>query len=146
MSTPKPWYLAGPMTGIPQFNFPAFRDNAERLRQKGYDILSPHEQDSLAVQAAAWASPDGELDANGQIAGETWGDILARDVKLVADKVCGVLVLDGWHRSRGARLETFVAYLTGKPVLWAASMQPVPHGALVEAWGGVTLHAYRGVA
>lgn len=134
MSTDKPWYLAGPMTGIPQFNFPEFEAAAGRLRERGFVVISPHEQDSPAVQKAAWASPDGRLDANNKIAGETWGDILARDVKLVADEVCGVMVLEGWERSRGARLETFVAHLTGKPILWAHDQSRVLDEDLDEAW------------
>lgn len=144
MSIPKPWYLAGPMSGIPQFNFPAFRDNAERLRNRGYDIITPHEMDDPEVSAAAWASPDGSP-GSGSPNGETWGDFLSRDVKLVADNACGVLVLPGWNKSRGARLETFVAYLCSKPVLYAATMNPVSHGDLVEAWGGVELVAFQGV-
>ena len=36
-----------------------------------------------------------------------------RDVKLVADHVQGVVFLPGWHKSRGARLEAFVALLCG---------------------------------
>jgi hypothetical protein len=143
MSTFKPWYLAGPMTGIPQFNFPAFDDNAARLRSLGWYILSPHEQDSPAVQKAARESTDGQLDENGKIAGETWGDILARDVKLVADSVCGVLVMPGWEKSRGARLETFVAHLTGKPILFAGGLDSVPHHLLAQAWNtGLDLQGY----
>jgi hypothetical protein len=136
MSTTKPWYLAGPMTGIPQFNFPLFESEAKRLRAMGMDIISPHEQDSPAVQEAAWASPDGALHS-GHIAGETWGDILARDVKLVADEVCGILVLPNWDLSRGARLETFVAHLCKKDILFAANMDPVPFSYLLYAWSGV---------
>lgn len=134
----KPWYLAGPMTGIPQFNFPLFASESARLRGEGYKIVSPHELDSPAVQQAAWASPDGALHS-GHIAGETWGDILARDVKVVADNVRGILVLPGWTKSRGARLETFVAHLCGKPINYASDPTcPVPGGALLSAWNGVT--------
>jgi hypothetical protein len=143
MSIPKPWYLAGPMTGIPQFNFPLFEATAKRLREAGHLIITPHEMDDPDVCAAAWASPDG-APGTGSPNGETWGDFLSRDVKLVADEAHGVLLLDGWERSRGARLETFVAYLCEKPILYAANMQPVSHGKLVEAWGNVYLHAYRG--
>ena len=129
----KPWYLAGPMTGIPQFNFPLFESEADRLRADGHAVISPHEQDSPAVQKAAWASPDGALHS-GHIAGETWGDILSRDVKLVADQVHGVLVLPNWDKSRGARLETFVAYLCKKPILWASNLYPVNEDLLFAAW------------
>lgn len=108
------WYLAGPMTGIPQFNFPAFAEATATLRHQGFEILSPAEQDSPAVQAAALASPDGRLAHGEKIAGETWGDILSKDVKLVADKVIGLIYLPGWENSSGALLETTVAFLTKK--------------------------------
>lgn len=131
-----PWYLAGPMSGIPQFNFPMFASESARLRAAGFAVISPHELDSQAVQEAAWASTDGALH-DGQIANETWGDILARDVKVVADQVCGVLVLPGWTRSRGARLETFVAHLCKKPIRYAADPTcPVPGSILLQAWNG----------
>lgn len=105
-------YLAGPMTGYPQFNFPLFEAATKKLRDEGFDVISPHEQDSPAVQKEAWASADGVLHG-GKIAGETWGDILSKDVKIVADKVTGIVFLPNWFKSRGARLEAFVAILCG---------------------------------
>jgi hypothetical protein len=113
----KKYYLAGPMTGIPQFNFPAFDSAAARLREAGYDIVTPSELDSPEARKAALASPDGDPDGYKRETGETWGDLLARDVKIVADEVDGVAVLPGWASSRGARLEVFVARLCGKPIL-----------------------------
>ncbi len=107
----KRFYLAGPMTGIEQFNFPLFHEVAAKLRAQGYDIVSPAELDSPAVQAAALKSKDGKLDAQGKIAGETWGDILAKDVKLVADNIDGIILLPGWYKSRGANLESTVGLL-----------------------------------
>lgn len=108
------YYLAGPMTGIPQFNFPAFEYATKQLREHGFTVVSPHEQDTPEVQKAAWASPDGKLDAAGKVADLTWGQILAKDVELVADKIGGIIFLDGWWHSRGAKLEAFVGLLTGK--------------------------------
>lgn len=107
------YYLAGPMTGYAQFNFPLFHRAAAELRSEGMEIHSPAEHDTPAVQAAAIASTDGKLDANGKIAGETWGDILAKDVKVVADEVKGIVFLPHWEKSKGARLEAFVALLAG---------------------------------
>lgn len=99
------------MTGYPQFNFPAFEAAAMKLRKRGYQVISPHEQDSPAVQKAALASKDGKLD--GSIAGETWGMILARDVRIVADECKGIVFLEGWAKSRGAKLEATVGLLCG---------------------------------
>ena len=137
----KPIYLAGPMSCIPQFNFPMFDAVASLMRAKGWDIQSPAELDEDDVRNAALASKDGA--PMGRVGGRdvTWGDFLARDVKLLADECGGVLLLPGWEGSKGARLEAFVAILTGLP-LW--EYQPaqgagteLPHGQamrLISNW------------
>jgi hypothetical protein len=103
-------YIAGPMTGLPQFNFPAFDAAAAELRALGYEVISPAELDDPVDRAAALASPDGSHLSYGVGVKKTWGEFLARDVKLIADGgIEDIVVLDGWHKSRGARLETFVA-------------------------------------
>lgn len=144
-------YIAGPMTGIPQFNFPAFNEMADRLRALGYEVVSPAELDDDADRAMALASIDGHV---GSVE-KTWGDFLARDVKLIADDgIDGILVLPGWEKSRGARLETFVASaLCGLPILHMAQtlyrewvITEVPELALFRAWtGDPTLQARRSV-
>jgi Domain of unknown function (DUF4406) len=106
-------YLAGKMSGIPQFNFPAFDDAATKLRASGYEIVSPAEIDDPETRAKALASHDGAGD--GSMDGNTWGDFLARDVKIIADEVDGIVFLPNWTESRGARLEAFVALLSYKP-------------------------------
>jgi hypothetical protein len=98
------------MSGIPQFNLPAFDAAAEYLRGRGLQIVSPAELDSWKVRRHCLASRDGR----DMPVGHTWGDFLARDVKIVADQVTGLILLDGWMGSRGARLEVFVALLAGR--------------------------------
>jgi hypothetical protein len=60
----------------------------------------------------AMASEDG---AEGT-APETWGKMLGRDVQVIADKCGAIILLPGWEKSKGARLETFVALLCGYPI------------------------------
>jgi hypothetical protein len=108
----KKYYLAGPMSGYPHFNFPAFDKAAAHLRELGYTIVSPAELDRPEVREASMASLDGNADG-GHPVGDSWGDFLSRDVKLVADEVSGIIALPGWQESRGARLEMFVAMLCG---------------------------------
>ena len=102
------YYLSGPMSGVPQFNFPTFARVAALLRKQGYCVVSPAEMDDDEVRAAAVASPDGSSTETG---GHTWGSFLARDVRIIADQVNGIILMPGWERSRGARLEAFVALL-----------------------------------
>jgi len=79
-------YVAGPMTGIPHFNFPLFDAVSAALRSQGYTIISPAETDHEQTRAAAVASLTGDVAELATVEGaETWGDCLARDVKMLAD-------------------------------------------------------------
>ena len=104
------WYIAGKMSGIPQFNIPMFDRVAAELREFGMQIVSPAELDDTGYREACLASPDGKVFP----AGPSWGDLLARDVKLIADNIDGIILLPGWKDSRGARLEAFVGLLCNK--------------------------------
>lgn len=117
------WYTAGPMTGKPFFNYPAFREMAAALRKRGKTVISPVELDTPEIAAHAEVSPDGCLEALRKDTGETFGTILARDIILVADKVDAIAVMNGWRSSKGTKLELFVAYLCGKPVFRYPSMR-----------------------
>lgn len=107
-------YVAGPMTGRPQFNVPAFHRQATRLRGAGYTVVSPTELDDPAFQAWLMSCKTGR---ETYPSGETWGDFLARDVKVIADRIDAICVLPEWEKSRGAKLEVFVGLLSGKPIL-----------------------------
>lgn len=112
------YYLAGPMSGLPQHNVPMFEWAAEYLRDKGYDIVSPAELDGSKFRDIVMQDETGEdtnVGAGKTIEGNTWGDLLARDVKLIADECGGIILLPGWQKSKGARLEAFVALQCGHP-------------------------------
>lgn len=98
------------MSGIPQFNFPAFDRAAEGLRRRGFTVISPAELDDRKTREDALASPDGRL-IDGKSSGQTWGEFLARDVKIVSDQVQGIILMPGWETSRGAKLEAYVGLL-----------------------------------
>lgn len=137
-------YTAGPMTGHPYFNYPAFIKATEDLRALGYEVISPIELDDQDDRAAALASPNGSILTYTHGTGKTWGDFLARDVKLLADDdIDAVVVLPGWKTSRGARLEVFVGHLCGLPTyeLWAV-LRGIPVrlevSELVHGWTGLS--------
>ena len=102
-------YLAGPMRGYPQYNFPAFHEAAAWLRSQRWTIFSPAERDEA----------DETIDNSKDQAG--WADHLGLDYFMQFDlaAVCthdAVICLPNWEKSQGARLETMVAVEIGHPV------------------------------
>lgn len=89
-------YLAGPMSGLPNFNYDAFHRYAKLLRERGYEVFNPAEAH------------------NGDQGLELW-QYYASDLPEVA-KADAVAVLPGWSESTGARIEVLVAKKLGKPV------------------------------
>ena len=91
-------YVSGPMTGYPEFNYPAFEDAAQRLRRAGYDVVSPHEVNP----------PDG-LE-------HSWEWYIRRDI--VALMECdGIALLDGHEASRGSALEQHIGAAVGMEIV-----------------------------
>ncbi len=102
------WYLAGPMKGVLQLNFPLFDEVAYKLRSHGYNIVSPAELDNDFVREKA-------LESKGEYTGtHTQGEMLSRDVQIVANEVDGIIFLPDWKHSAGARLEAYVGLMTDK--------------------------------
>lgn len=105
-------YVAGPMTGYPEFNFPAFRAATERLRGLGYEVRSPHEADEAEHGGAAPTVEEAK----------PWAYYLKRDLAMLLE--CdAIAVLPGWSESRGARLEVHVAESLGMPLYNANEME-----------------------
>jgi len=107
------FYVAGPMSGIKSFNYPLFDAVAKQIRELGHEAVNPAEMDDPETRAEAMASEDGVL-VDGACNGDTWGDFLARDVKLIADSdINAICLLPKWETSRGARMEAFVCLTLG---------------------------------
>ena len=91
-------YISGPMSNMPDFNFPAFHAEAARLTALGYDVVNPAE-----------LNPDPEMG---------WNECMRRD--LAALLTCDALALmDGWQKSAGAHLEMHVAHRVGMEIVIA---------------------------
>lgn len=124
-------YIAGPMTGLPEFNFPAFREASQKYRDLGFTVVSPAELDEQAD-----FDPTG-LTGNENLAlhGFSLNTILARDLELVSG-VDGLILLKGWEKSRGAAAEIALAAALD---LWIIEDEfggePVPARVLMPSFG-----------
>ena len=120
-------YLAGPMTGIPQFNYPAFDGWKAALQDYGYTVVAPHDEDSDELREAAMASESGALiDLKG--IGDMSPENLATRNVLGVLSCRGVATMPDWARSSGVRHEVETAVRFGRPVapvqLWIAAFKP----------------------
>ena len=82
-------YIAGPMTGLPDFNYPAFNEARERLKEAGYRVLCPTDND------------DGGF-------GQTWDWYMRAALRQVTE-ADAIAVLPDAACSKGAMLEVTVA-------------------------------------
>lgn len=111
-------YLAGPMRGRPQFNFPAFHAAAAKLRAEGHIVFSPAERDIERAGGVDISSnnPTGDEDQARRDFGVTLRECLKDDLTWICDHAEGIALLPGWEDSKGARCEASLAYALGLAV------------------------------
>lgn len=107
-------YIAGPMRGYPEFNFPAF-DKAKDLGiSLGYTVFSPADMDRADdPNEVAKLSPEQRQEM-----------FALRDTKAIFDST-HVAMLPGWEKSRGARAEFFLAVWLSRTILDAQTFEPL---------------------
>lgn len=104
-------YVAGPMTGLPEYNFPLFNATAAKLRGEGWHVENPAE--------------------HGHVEGACWADYLRWDISRIA--TCGAIyLLPGWEKSKGAHLEVHIAGVLGLRVLLADGAEVPPADSVLE--------------
>lgn len=89
-------YISGPMTGYPEYNYPAFTTAEEKLRELGYkNIINPAKIDC----------PDTD-----------WHGCIRRAIVALMEADT-VVLLPGWTHSRGANIEMILAANLGMSVI-----------------------------
>ena len=81
-------YLAGPISGKPDYNRAAFAEAAQKLRLQDYEVFNP---------AAA------------NLEGLPLGRIMSHVLWWLCEEAEAIALLPGWRRSGGARIEWLLA-------------------------------------
>ena len=107
-------YIAGPMTGLPEFNYPAFHAAAAELRGQGHEVINPAENPVPAC--GSWA-----------------GYMRMALEELV--QCDAIYLLPNWIGSKGARLESRIALDLGLQRMYspADTEQMAALNAAIEA-------------
>lgn len=94
-------YIAGPMSGLPDLNYPAFNAMAERLRALSFEVENPAE------------NPPPKC--------ESWLGYMRMAVAQLA--TCdAVVMLPGWSKSKGACIERQLAVGLGLEIVEAGNV------------------------
>lgn len=99
-------YVAGPMTGYPDFNFPAFYAAEKRLKEQGYIVYNPaNKEDEERLDPESRKTGDSAKAISG---GFDFKSVYMWDLEHVV-KADAIYVLKGWEKSAGACGELAVA-------------------------------------
>ncbi len=96
-------YIAGPMTGLPECNYPAFHEAARRLRLLGYEVLNPAENPPPPCKS--------------------WRGYMRLAISQLIQ--CDAIVfLHGWELSAGANIERDLAHKLAMPCMTLDTIGP----------------------
>lgn len=113
-------YLAGKMSNVPFFNFPAFKKHAEALRALGHDVFSPAEKDVERAGEFQLRCPTGskeELAAAG-VPQINYKDCMKIDLNYIMDEADAIALIPGWETSPGVSVELALSELLGKEIIY----------------------------
>lgn len=97
-------FVSGPMSGLPELNYPEFNRVAKLLRANGYNVVNPAE---IGIHND-WS----------------WEDYMKVAImQLINNDVYALVMLDGWEDSRGACIEHDLAKSLGKEILELAEIE-----------------------
>lgn len=123
-------YIAGPMTNIQDFNYPAFFDAEVQLTNLGHEAINPARLDSNEDVPQALAASIASIALNDEL-GHSWEYYIRRDIPIMM-KANALCLLPGWQGSRGASLEVQLATALKIPLLILKDGKLLPR---VEAIG-----------
>lgn len=111
-------YLAGPMRGVPEFNFPAFFRAAAQLEREGHIVFNPAAKDNAEYGTDfSKDNPEGREDIAASQYGFSLREALGADLDWICTHADGVALLPGWRNSKGATAEHATAVALGLVVI-----------------------------
>lgn len=107
-------YIAGPMRGIPLYNFPAFDAAEKRWRDEGHNPINP-----AALDRAA-----GVNEHTDPLPADFMRGAMKRDLEAICN--ChAIALLPGWEKSSGVDVELRLACVLGLQVFDAVTLESI---------------------
>ncbi len=109
-------YIAGPMRGLPQSNYPQFENVARFLRSEGWNVCSP-------VEIGSAFGTEAELVANPV----RLAVVMEAERDAIRTSCDTILLLPGWERSKGARAELIIALEKNLEIITFCELMQKPY-------------------
>lgn len=120
-------YIAGPMRGIPEWNYPAFAKARQEWKEKGHQVFCP-----AAISEALGYKIDEPCEPQNGKAHLL--HVILSDI-LCLSNADAIGLLPGWEKSRGATVELAFAQLLGLQVFDTVTMQEIKPA--ITPWAGI---------
>lgn len=106
-------YVAGPMRGIPLFNFPAFDAARDRLVAIGHSVISPADIDrQYGFDGVSGGVPSPR-------------ECIKRDVVAITEECDTIALLPGWEKSKGSAVEVALGLFLGLKFIDAVTLEKI---------------------
>ena len=116
-------YIAGPMRGYEDGNFPAFDRQARVLEKQGWEVINPAEMDRQDG-----SPPNGHIEFDPTTDYEDrefMRDALKRDLLAICEDCTAIYMMSDWEKSRGAKAEWHLAKALGLDIYYESPLPPI---------------------
>jgi hypothetical protein len=111
-------YVAGPMRGIPEFNFPAFNAAADKLKAEGHIVFNPAQKDNERHgKDISKGNANGCEETAAKEHGFDLRVALGDDLAWICAEADAIALLPGWEKSKGATAEKATAEALGLEII-----------------------------
>ena len=115
-------YVAGPMRGIKDFNFPAFYAAEDILVGLGYKVFNPARRDESKYGQGKLKTETGDENEVAATAGFSLREALGADCQWITEFADAICLLPGWEASKGANAEVALATALNLEVITLCSI------------------------
>jgi len=113
-------YIAGPMRGYEDYNYPAFDRQAKVLGDQGWNVINPADldrNDNKPINGPMQFDPDNNYEDH-----EFMRQALKRDMVAICDECTAMYMMSKWETSKGAKAEWHLAKALGLDIYYESPL------------------------
>ena len=113
-------YIAGPMRGYDDYNYPAFDRQSMILERQGWKVINPADMDrddEKPINGPHQFNPDDNYEDH-----EFMRNALKRDMVAICDECTAIYMMSNWEKSKGAKAEWALAKALGLDIYYESPL------------------------